>query len=76
MLISALPRRPTDYAALPASFGPRPRTVKMVSRPAGSSLVTQSHGILTGLVSLTCIGCLPSESRVLLQYPFSVQLCR
>ena len=40
MLISALPRRPTDYAALPANFGPRPRTVKMVSRPAGLPLFT------------------------------------
>ena len=40
MLISALPRRPTDYAALPANFGPRPRTVKMVSWPAGLLLFT------------------------------------
>ena len=43
MLISALPRRPTDYAALPANFGPRPRTVKMVSRPAGLLLFSQPH---------------------------------
>ena len=47
MLISALPRRPTDYTALPASFGPRPRTVKMVSRPAGLPLFTQSHEVRT-----------------------------
>ena len=30
LLISALPHHPNDYAALPANFGPRPRTVKMV----------------------------------------------
>ena len=30
LLISALPQHPNDYAALPANFGPRPRTVKMV----------------------------------------------
>ena len=61
MLISALPRRPTDYAALPASFGPRPRTVKMVSRPAGLSMFAHPHEILTGRLHHACIGCLPAS---------------
>jgi hypothetical protein len=30
LLISALPAHPAEYAALPGSFAPRPRTIKMV----------------------------------------------
>jgi hypothetical protein len=39
LLIAALPASPAQYAALPASFAPRPRTVKMVC----SSYTVDAH---------------------------------
>ena len=43
LLISALPQHPNDYAALPANFGPRPRTVKMVCLASVSPRTSGQH---------------------------------
>ncbi|CAK0787069.1 hypothetical protein CVIRNUC_010285 [Coccomyxa viridis] len=63
MLISALPRRPTDYAALPANFGPRPRTVKMIGM----------LGVIMSAIMVIMIGYLMVGISGYLAFPTAVE---